>query len=244
MDLGLHLRVLLRFRALISAGLVLAVVLTLLSLARVSFAGGHLNVNYRQKAVWQGSTTLILTPHGFPWGPAVSSQSADPAVYGTLALIYSKLVTSDAVRRIMLHDGPISGKVGASYVSATPNNPSGPPLPLITVSGTGTTARGATALATRAATAFLQYFTNENQTNDVRDQKRVTIKVLNRAEEPVLLKGRSKTLPIVIFLTVMVAVCALAFALENLRPRVRLVVPSETASQSDTAASAPARPAA
>jgi hypothetical protein len=244
MDPGLHLRVLVRFRALIAAGFVLAMLLTLLSLARVSFASGHLEASYRQKQVWQGSTTLILTPQGFPWGRAVSSQSADPAVYGTLALIYAKLVTSDAVRQIMLRDGRIPGKVGASYVSATPNNPSGPPLPLITVFGTGSTAKSATALAGRATTAFLQYVANEDQTNGIPDQKRVTINVLNRAEEPVLLKGRSKTLPIVIFLTVMVAVCALAFVLENLRPRVHLVAPSDTASQGDTAASAPARPAA
>jgi hypothetical protein len=161
-----------------------------------------------------------------------------------LALIYSKLVTSDAVKQIMLRDGPIHGKVGASYVSATPNNPSGPPLPLISVLGTGSTAGRATALAERAAKAFLQYVRNEDQTNGIPDQKRVSIQVLNRAEEPVLLKGRSKTLPIVVFLTVMVAVCALAFVLENLRPRVRLVVPSETTPQSETAASAPARPAA
>ena len=39
----------------------------------------------------------------------------------------------------------------------------------------------------------------------------------------VLLEGRSKTVPIVVFLTVMLAVIGLAFILENLRPRVRPV---------------------
>ncbi len=38
-----------------------------------------------------------------------------------------------------------------------------------------------------------------------------------------LLEGRSKTVPIVVFLTVMLAVIGLAFILENLRPRVRPV---------------------
>ena len=39
----------------------------------------------------------------------------------------------------------------------------------------------------------------------------------------VMLEGRSKTIPIVVFLTVMLAFVGLAFILENLRPREKPV---------------------
>jgi hypothetical protein len=39
-------------------------------------------------------------------------------------------------------------------------------------------------------------------------------------EKAVIFKGRSKTMPILVFVLVMVATMGLAFLLENLRPRV------------------------
>ena len=40
---------------------------------------------------------------------------------------------------------------------------------------------------------------------------------------PKMLKGRSKTMPIVVFMGVMSVIIGLAFALENARPRARAV---------------------
>ena len=60
------------------------------------------------------------------------------------------------------------------------------------------------------------------------------MQVINSGTKPVVAIGRSKTLPGVIFITVMAATFGLVFVLENLRPRVR------TIPQADTAENAPA----
>jgi hypothetical protein len=52
------------------------------------------------------------------------------------------------------------------------------------------------------------------------------VQVLSRPKAPVLFEGRSLTVPIVVFMTAMIATLGLAFVLENLRPRIRSI--SET----------------
>jgi hypothetical protein len=226
-DTGLHLRVLWRFRVLVAVGLVLATLLAILSFARLTFAGTP-HLEYRQQEQWQGYTTLIVTPHGFPWGRSVFSEAADPARYASLALIYAQLVTSDDVKRIMLRQGPVTGHVEATYVSSTPGNSGGAPLPFIVVSGTGKSARAATALSSRAAGAFRTYLTRQQNANAIPIEKRVSASILNRTQTPVLLQGRSKTLPMVTFTGVLVIFVALAFILESLRPRIRVAASAET----------------
>lgn len=226
MDTGLHLRVLWRFRVLLAVGLVLATVLAVLSFAKVSFAGTP-HLEYRHQEQWQGFTTLLVTPHGFPWGKSVFSEQADPARYASLALIYAKLATSDDVKRIMLRSGPITGEVDATYLSSTPGNSSGAPLPFILISGTGVTPRRADILARRAASAFRAYISQEQAANAIPPEKRVAVTILNRTQQPVLLQGRSKTLPMVTFTGVIVLFVALAFILENLRPRIRLATSAD-----------------
>ena len=49
------------------------------------------------------------------------------------------------------------------------------------------------------------------------------ISVVNRPGHLKLLVDRSKTLPIVVFLTVVLATVAICFIMENLRPRLRIV---------------------
>jgi hypothetical protein len=46
---------------------------------------------------------------------------------------------------------------------------------------------------------------------------------LRSYEPPLLMAGPSKTLPMVVFLTVMMGVVGVCLLLENLRPRVRVV---------------------
>ena len=223
MDLALHARVMWRFRLVIVAGLALATSLSILTVFKVRFDGATPRVTYRQQEVWQGYTTLLVTPKGFPYGRTNIDENEDPSRYGSLAVIYARLATSDPVQRIVLRSGPIRGLIDATFVSATPMNPQGPPLPMIMVSGTGQTPAQAGRLATRTATAFLTYLAQQQQKNAIPPDKRVRVQIVNRQQVPVLLDGRSKTLPIVTFLTVMLAAVGLVFILENLRPRVAAV---------------------
>lgn len=226
MDLGLFFRVLLRFKTLVLGGIVLAIVLSTLSFARVGWAKGQPTFHYRKQETWQGYTTLELTPPGFPLGSAPLAGEASTE-YSNLALVYATLATSDAVKKLVrTNGGPYKGQIGAVPVSAGPN---GPGLPFVTVSGTGTSRRAASALAARAAKAFIQYVHDRDEANGIPAKRQIALTVLNGTVKPVLLKGRSKTLPIVIFLTVITAACGLAFVLENLRPRVQAVTANQGA---------------
>ena len=68
MDLKLHLGVLWRFKFLIAAGLVLAVVLAVLSVMRVSFQGTTPTLTWRGVEIWTSNETLLVTQSGFPIG--------------------------------------------------------------------------------------------------------------------------------------------------------------------------------
>lgn len=227
MDLSLYFRVFWRFRFLVALGLVLAICLSLLSLVRVDFSGSP-SLKYREQEQWMSTGTLLVQPPGFTWGKVAAADLSVVNAYGSLALLYAKLATSDSVKRIVLRNGPIKpATVDATYVSQAPGDPTGAPLPLIAISATAPTPQKAMSAVSRQTEAFVDYLSDKQVQNQIKPAKRVRVSVLQDAQPAELLKGRSKTLPIVVFLTVMLAVIGLAFMLENLRPRVRAVQPED-----------------
>jgi hypothetical protein len=187
--------------------------------------------------VWQSQATILVTDPGFPWGDAVQGYvksghgSNTPAVpvgdttrLSALAALYSQFANSDDVLRIMLggHKAPGHAKSVAAVVTPAFGS-TVPALPLVSFTGTADSAKLAIWIARRQVQGLLDYVQTQQAKAQIPDDRRVVVKVLNRAEKATILKGRKKTLPIIVFLAVMVAVTGLAFALENLRPRVRVV---------------------
>jgi hypothetical protein len=241
-DLGVFFRVIWRFKVVVAIGFVLALALATLSLARVDFKGGSPSLSYRQQEQWQSYTTLIISPRGFPWGRSVFSLDFDPSRYATLATIYSNLAQSDAVKRIMVRDWNVrQGAIQAQPVLASANNSSAPPLPLMTIAATTSSARSSAQVAERATSAFLDFLRAEQSTNGIPKNKRVVVEEIKHATPPLLLKGRSKTTPVAVFLAVMIAFIGLAFVLENLRPRVREVPQDAKDDHHDQIVASPAR---
>ncbi len=124
---------------------------------------------------------------------------------------------------MILEDGPLPGVVQAVPLVAT--NGSDAALPMVAVRGLSTSPEKAVVVAQRASAAFQEYLEAEQGRGGIPSEQRV---VLNEVRHPslataVLLEGRSKTIPIVVFLTVMLAFVGLAFILENLRPREKPV---------------------
>ena len=99
----------------------------------------------------------------------------------------------------------------------------GTTLPLVAISGTGQTPRDAVLLTIRATNAFKEFLQEQQAGNRIPTENRVLLTVITKADPPTLLKGRSKTLPVVVFVTVLLGVVGLVFMLENLRPRIRPV---------------------
>ena len=96
-------------------------------------------------------------------------------------------------------------------------------LPLLSIGGISTSPAGARRLASRAVDAFLRYLETEQVRSGIPKSQRVVLQVIKQPVKVELLRGRPKTLPLMIFLTVLLVTAAIAFVLENLRPRVRSV---------------------
>jgi hypothetical protein len=233
-DLQLLFRVLWRFKVIFVVGLMLATALAFLSYVRVDLNGTQ-RFSYREPEQWESLSTLFVTTQGFPWGavsPRAETEASasedeapegvDPARLSNLAALYMELATSDDVLRTMLEEGPINGFLQAYPVRAG-NDPRGDLLPLITLSASSDNPRAARALAGRHVNAFSRFLKQRQRATGIFPQDRVVVEVLRQPQQAQLVVPRKKTRPIVLFLTVMIAISALAFVLENMRPRVRPV---------------------
>jgi hypothetical protein len=231
MDLRLYGRVIWRFRFVVLLGLVLAVLLALLSYVKVSFKGGSPSFTYRQAEAWQSNTRLLVGGgQGFPQGQAYTAPSgntAKPAAgaaatadFTGLAVYYKQLANSDAVQRILARDRSLRGSMVATYdVDSTTKSP----LPVLIISGVAATPAMAQRISARGAAAFHSYLNQRASAAGIPPKQRVKLTVLNAPLGAVLVSKRKMTLPIVVFLTVIIAAIGLAFVLENLRPPIRLV---------------------
>jgi hypothetical protein len=111
---------------------------------------------------------------------------------------------------------------------------SGSTLPVIALSGQAPSARDSVAAAAAGMRAFIAYVARQQQAAAIPKAQRIDIHVLKRSTVPVVIEPRSKTLPIIVFLSVLIAVVGLAFVLENLRPRVRVVATAADVDQART----------
>jgi len=226
MDLSLYGRVLWRFRWLVAVGLVLAVLLAVLSVGKITSHG----IAYRKPAVYQSTTTLLLTQNGFPWGRTtfpgtsplgVSSKYADPTRFSSLTDLYSQFANSDEVRVLMRRAGaPPTWSVEATPVAATISTGI---LPVISLAGRADTPANAVRATQVGRAAFLKYVTQQQVLADIPQSQRIDIQTLQVATPPSIVTPHKKTLPIVVFLAVLSAAIGLAFVLENLRPLPRPV---------------------
>jgi hypothetical protein len=234
MDLNLYLRVIWRFRFLVLLGIVFAVLLAGLTMFKVSFAGGSPKFTYRQHEVWQSRAVLLVTQNGFPEGRTVLpygvatiggqqtavSRFADPARFTDLALFYSTLAQSDAVQKQVYKNPKLTGSVTSTPVTLGSGSKV-TPLPLFSIDGSADSARQARAMAEAGTSAFITYLADQQAAANVPVKDRVVVQVVNQPGGALLATARKKTIPVVVFLTVLVAAVGLAFILENLRPLVR-----------------------
>src|SRR3954452_6561845 len=231
MDLQLYARVIWRFRTVAGIGVGLAFLLALFSFVKV---GPH-GVSFRQSEQWAAYSKVFVTQRGFPWGrldaaqgvpvdadktlpPSHRSRFADPLRFSSLAITYSNLVGSDAVQRLIDKRGPLPGNVEAAPLYVNGNT--GDALPFISIAGLSDSPGHALELTRRATGALKAYVLRQQVRSKIEPKDRVQLRTVAAASQLKLLAGRSKTLPVVVFLTVLMAAFGLCFLLENLRPRM------------------------
>jgi capsular polysaccharide biosynthesis protein len=237
MDLRVYRRVMWRFRYLVVLGTVLSLTLAVLSYSKVSFDGGGPTLTPRKLETWQAQSTLFLTQPGFPAGrseqPVIVKKIAgeetavpkysDPGRFTALAGLYARLADSDEVRQRVKRS--LGNVKGAYTVLPTADTSYGAVngLPMISIFGTAETPGEALYVTQLATRTFLGYFTARQNAAEIPEEQRVQLQLLNAAGQPVLVDPRKKTLPIVVFMAGLFATIALAFVLENARPRTDLV---------------------
>ena len=238
MDLRLYGRVLWRFRFLMALGLILAVGLATLSYYNVSFENGF-ELTPRKQEIWQAEATIFLTQQGFPAGrteqplvlkrvgteTAAVPKYSEPLRFTGLAALYARLANGDDVkRRVKQHPGTARANYRAVPTADTTYG-AVTALPMMSIFGSAPTAAEATFVTGLATRIFVEYFQEQQREASIPIEQRLRLEVLNDAGQTVLLDPRKKTLPIVVFLAMMFATMALAFVLENARPRTMVAPP-------------------
>ena len=210
--------------------MLLALLLAILSVARISFPS---RFEYRQAEVWTSQSKLFLTEPGFPWGgrsslsgrsrlPRSSRSRTCPSslipVGSTLSpSFYAQLANSDqvlaAAKRRGLGEGTFYRSPSSDdewfQLPSDPRDNSDSPFGRLEPSrprNIGTA-------------AFRAYLSEQQGTARIPADQRVKVDVVSVARGAVLTEGRRHTLPVVVFLSVVMAFMGLAFVLENLRPR-------------------------
>lgn len=238
MDVRLLFGVIRRFRLLVVCGVLLASSLALVSMLRISVSGDGVDLSYRSSEQWASYARVLVAQPGFGWGSSTPGggsgdkdvQEARAASEGrlpTLATLYASFVSSDDVRRILRRSGPVRGIVTAQALPAGPSG--GVILPIVAITAVSDTAAGSQRLGDRTARALRDYIREQQIANGVPAAERIELRPLNRAGQTELVKPRSKTLAIVVFLAVLSATLALALILENLSPRRAPLALSEDA---------------
>jgi capsular polysaccharide biosynthesis protein len=244
MDLGHLFRVLKRFRAVVAVGICLTLFLAFLSYVSV---GPH-GVQYRQAEKWESHSRLWVTIPGFSAGKSLAapqrgssgnSQTVQDAEgrLQSLAVLYAGLATGDPVLNLVRAAGPIKGTIVAVPATVPLLNGGGASLPIVDIGVTASSQSGSQKLANEVSSALMTYVRDEQNANKVRPDNRVDLSVLNVAKQSKLVAGRSKTLPIIVFLTGLMATIALVSVLENLRPRVQVVSTPDLLYEQDRPAS-------
>jgi hypothetical protein len=237
LDLQLYLHVLWRFRLLVLAGVLLGLTLAFFSVVRVSFEGGQATFYHRQSEVWQSEAMLFVTQRGFPWGrtapeyvPSSPNESAppvpasDPTRLSNLATLYAEFAKGDFVQSIV---GRKTARLVEVRPVPAPPLSSPPTLPIISIRALGPSPKFATALAQRTSSALVTFVQRQQDEAAIPDAERVQIETFARANGPLLVKGRGKTVPIVVFVATLMASLGLAFILENLKPRISTAARAE-----------------
>jgi hypothetical protein len=229
MDLQRFIRVAWRFKLLLAVGLALATSVAALSVVKIGSDG----ISYREPPVYTSAATLFVTQAGFPWGRAILDEMitvdpgkgvppttvprfGDPGRYSGLAALYAELAKSDEVR-VQALKGAGPGEYYTPTVAQTPGSSTS--LPMIYMQGFGSSPQAAEAMANRSTKAFIDFIEREQRDNDIESGKKVEVTVTQSATPAEIFEARSFVRPIFMFLLVAVAFLALAFGLENLRPR-------------------------
>jgi hypothetical protein len=232
MDLGLYARVLRRHKLVTLIGLGLTLLLTLAALVKVSGEG----LTLRGTAIYESTTTILVSEAGFPWGRAkleqivtdkgaVLPRYGDPDRMQYLATLYANLSESDEVERLVSGSKKLPDP--EEYIADVVRSLDGGALPLIEIRARAASEARAVQLANQVSTALRRSITRTQAGAGIPLESRVVLPVVARAEEAEVVQPRRPTKAVMAFLVGCMLTVGAAFLVDN----VRGLRPEEQASQ-------------
>ena len=194
MDLRLYGRVFWRFRYLVLGGSLIALALGFLAVFRVGANG----ISYRQQETFRATRILQLTTRN---SIVDASQQANLAA---LAVGYVQVANGDVVLSRARRSGPLPGTYQVTQVYG----PNSTLTPTMTVTGFAHTPRQAATITGSVSSAFAWWLEQSQSRIGVSPSQRVSLTTIAQ-QKPVVSQGRRFTVPIVIVVSVLIAVLQL-----------------------------------
>jgi hypothetical protein len=235
-DLRAFIQTVRRHRLAASIGVALAIGLALFSYVRISPFGDP-TFTYRKSVIWGSKEVLQISQPGFFEGRVTADSSRRDSLL-ELAPLYARLANSDRVRDRMRRTGPIYGGVAVDPVIEDSGN--GIPLPLVEITAFTRNAQLAPKRAAQQTRAFIGYLRAQQIENGIPASRRVSVSVIKQPSNPFIAVPRKKTLPVIVFLSMIIATCALVLVLENLATRRSVRLAEDRPEQEDDLVAQPA----
>ena len=167
--------------------------------------------SYRKPNLWSSAVTVQLTQQGFPEGRVLEKDDRRGALI-QLAPLYAQLVNTKQVRERMRELGPIKGKVGVQPVIDQNRSVD---LPLIQIASFAYTGSAAATRVKRQSDAFIDYIAQQQVAN-VRTRQPRASQGGDGPTAPAIVVPRKITLPVIVFLSMLIVTGGLILTLENL----------------------------
>jgi hypothetical protein len=166
-------------------------------------------VSFRHAETWKSVETLRIVMPGFPTTAFRPPRTIDP-----LSTFYAQLAAGDAVRRVVLRDGPLKGQysVGAKVAVSRPRR-CDPTLvqavclkqntaaSLLEIDGLASTEARARQVAARVALAFSHYVRRQQDAAHIPTSSRVRLELVS-ARGTDRISGHGVVLPLLTFAVV------------------------------------------
>ena len=236
-------------------GGLVGIVLAVLSAYRVDFATTPPKLTERERPTYTAGTQLEVTSAQQPYyrtevdvtvvapTPAQGTTTTTPSRATTLtesetpevntliaaANYYPYVIEGDAVKRLRERlYGPLEGEVTATAIGATitPSRQEPGRLPFIQLIASSDTPQHAIDLAQQTADAFIRFVKNQQAQRKIRPAQRLIVTQLRAPNQTFATGGTSLSLPVLIFVALLMVGVGIAFMLDRAFPRRAVIAPA------------------
>jgi hypothetical protein len=224
MDVSLFLIVLWRAKRLVIGGALLAGVLAVLAYGQPSFSGGRATLTPRSAEVWQSEAQLLIGQSSYPYR---QSPGEPDGALGSLSPIYANLANGSVMQ------AEIRQRLGTrGHVKATEDIDLAASsfLPFVNIVATAPTSAEAARFAKGTASIFEAFVQRQEIAQGVPPKGRIRLAVVRSGANPKLVEGHELSIPILVFVAVLMGTMALVLIKENVRRHAAALAPvaSET----------------